>query len=110
MDIDQQVGASIGTAVLSVILAHQVTTKLTEGASASGGGSGESEGGDIGGAIPQELLGKAAEAYGATFWWALGLVAVAFVVALTQLPKERPAPPADGEESDPAAAAHAMMA
>jgi EmrB/QacA subfamily drug resistance transporter len=98
LNINQQVGASIGTAVLSVILAHQLTSKLS-GGSASGG---------IGGAIPHEALGKAAEAYGATFWWALGLVAVAFVVAVTQLPKEKPAPPADGDEDDPAAA-HAMM-
>ncbi|WP_027007854.1 DHA2 family efflux MFS transporter permease subunit [Conexibacter woesei] len=104
LNINQQVGASIGTAVLSVILAHELTSKLSEGTGGSGGG-----GGGIGGAIPQELLGKAAEAYGATFWWALGLVAVAFVVAVTQLPKDRPAPPAEGDDADPAAAAHAMM-
>jgi MFS family permease len=33
-----------------------------------------------------------AEAFGATFWWALALVVIAFLVATPLLPKERPAP------------------
>jgi EmrB/QacA subfamily drug resistance transporter len=77
LNINQQVGASIGTAVLSVLLAHQL-----EGA-----------------ASPTAQ----ADAYGSTFVWAFVLVAVAFVVALVLLPKEKPAAPAD-----PGAAAHMM--
>jgi EmrB/QacA subfamily drug resistance transporter len=101
LNINQQVGASIGTAALSVILAHQLTSKLTGGSGGSGG---------IGGAIPAGARDLAAQAYGATFWWALGLVVVAFVVAITQLPKDKPAPPSDGEDPGAAPAAHAMMA
>ena len=33
-----------------------------------------------------------AEAFGATFWYALALVVVAFVVAIVLLPKEKPEP------------------
>jgi EmrB/QacA subfamily drug resistance transporter len=92
LNINQQVGASIGTAVLSVILAHELTSKL--GAAGAGG---------IGAQVPAALHGKMAEAYGATFWWAVGLVAIAFVVAAALLPKQKPAAPADG------AAAAAVM-
>jgi EmrB/QacA subfamily drug resistance transporter len=49
----QQVGASLGTAVLAVILQHQ--------AAAAGG---------------------LADAFGNTFWWAVGFTAVAFIPAL----------------------------
>lgn len=41
-----------------------------------------------------------AEAFGSTFWWALALVAIAFVVATALLPRERPEP-----VDDPAAEA-----
>ncbi|HEY6760007.1 MAG TPA: DHA2 family efflux MFS transporter permease subunit [Baekduia sp.] len=92
LNINQQVGASIGTAVLSVILAHQLTSKL--GAAGAGG---------IGAQVPAGLHDKMAEAYGATFWWALGLVAIAFVVAAALLPKRKPAAPA--APADGAAAA-----
>jgi hypothetical protein len=33
-----------------------------------------------------------AEAFGATFWYARALVAVAFVVAIVLLPKDKPEP------------------
>jgi EmrB/QacA subfamily drug resistance transporter len=95
LNINQQVGASIGTAVLSVILVHQLTTAGV--------------GGGIGAPIPDDLLGKAAEAYGNTFWWALGLVIVAFVVALVLLPKVKPDPPVDDDEVEPDAATAAAM-
>lgn len=77
LNINQQVGASIGTAVLSVLLAHQL----------EGAGSPAAQ----------------ADAYGSTFIWAFVLVAVAFVVALVLLPREKPAAPAD-----PGATAHVM--
>lgn len=77
LNINQQVGASIGTAVLSVLLAHQLEGARTPVAQA--------------------------DAYGSTFVWAFVLVAVAFVVALVLLPKDKPVAP-----TDPGAAAHVM--
>jgi len=47
-----------------------------------------------------------APAFGSTFWWAVGLVAVAVTVAAVLLPKRRPAPL---EADDPEGAAHAIM-
>jgi MFS family permease len=94
LNINQQVGASIGTAILSVLLAHELTNRL-----GSGGGGG------IGRAVPPGLRAKVAplmaDAFGATFWYALALVVVAFVVALVLLPKHKPEP----LEEEPAAGA-----
>ena len=86
LNINQQVGASIGTAVLSVLLTHELTSRLPAG----GGGSG------IGQALPpgvrEQLAPAMAEAFGATFWYALALVVIAFFVAIVLLPKEKPEP------------------
>jgi EmrB/QacA subfamily drug resistance transporter len=60
----QQVGASFGTAVLAVILQHQVASNAPD---------------------PNGL----ATAFGHTFWWAVGFTALAFVPALL-LPGTRP--------------------
>jgi EmrB/QacA subfamily drug resistance transporter len=83
LNIQQQVGASIGTAILSVLLAHELASRLP--------GPG---GGGIGQAVPPALRAKVAplmaDAFGATFWYALGLVVVAFVVAVVLLPKHKP--------------------
>jgi EmrB/QacA subfamily drug resistance transporter len=91
LNIQQQVGASIGTAVLSVLLANAIASRL--------GGHG-----GIGGAtaaIPAgqraQVLGKLADAFGHTYWWALGLVVIAFVVATPLLPKHKPAPVGDAD-------------
>jgi MFS family permease len=89
LNIQQQVGASIGTAVLSVLLANAISARL--------GGHG-----GIGGAtaaIPPsqraEVMDKLAGAFGHTYWWALALVIVAFLVATPLLPKRKPAPVAE---------------
>jgi EmrB/QacA subfamily drug resistance transporter len=96
LNIEQQVGASIGTAVLSVLLAHELTSRL-------GGGAG----GGIG-AVPADVRERVAplmaEAFGATFWWALALVAVAFVVAVALLPKTKPEPVEEAPGEEPAVA------
>jgi EmrB/QacA subfamily drug resistance transporter len=96
LNINQQVGASIGTAVLSVLLANAIANKL----SGLGGGS---EGGiGAGASLPPEvrdrIAGPMAEAFASTFWWALALVVVAFLVALALLPKDK----AEPVEEDPA--------
>jgi EmrB/QacA subfamily drug resistance transporter len=103
LNIEQQVGASIGTAVLSVLLTHELTTRLP------GGG-----GGGIGRALPESVRERVApamaEAFGATFWYALALVVVAFFVAIVLLPKEKPAPIEDDDAEVDAAAAPVLVA
>jgi EmrB/QacA subfamily drug resistance transporter len=99
LNINQQVGASIGTAVLSVLLTHELTSRLP------GGGG---EGGGIGQALPpdvrEQLAPLMAGAFGATFWYALALVVIALVVALALLPKRKPEP-VDDPSPDATAAA-----
>ena len=100
LNINQQVGASLGTAVLAVLLANGLASRL--------GGTG---GGRIG-VVPEEVRVRVApqmaEAFGATFQVALGLVSVAFVVALVLLPKIKPEPPV--EDAIPAGATEATEA
>jgi EmrB/QacA subfamily drug resistance transporter len=87
LNINQQVGASIGTALMSVLLANALESKL--------GGQG---GGGIGAAaavppdVKAKIVGPMAEAFGSTYWYAFGLVIIALVVATPLLPKEKPAP------------------
>jgi hypothetical protein len=101
LNINQQVGASIGTAVLSVLLANELSSRLAPEA-----------GGAIGVPLPPDVLAKSAplmaDAYATTFWYAVGLVAVAFVVALVLLPKRKPEPIDDPD--DPATEAEPAVA
>ncbi|UGS37045.1 DHA2 family efflux MFS transporter permease subunit [Capillimicrobium parvum] len=85
LNIDQQVGASVGTAVLSVILAHELASRFPN---AAGGGIGAV----VPDAVRERVAPMMADAYGATFWYAVGLVVVAFLVAVTLLPKHKPEP------------------
>jgi hypothetical protein len=84
LNILQQTGASIGTAVLSVLLASAITAKL-----------GSHSHGTIGAAaavppsVRAHIAPPMAAAFGQTFWWALGLLAVAFLGSLA-LPKRKP--------------------
>src|ERR1700729_1580801 len=85
MNIIRQTGASIGTAVLSVILASAITSNLSGvlGSRASGSHSG-------GIALLQDLPPRAhaavavplANAFGSTFLWALVLILVALIPAV----------------------------
>jgi EmrB/QacA subfamily drug resistance transporter len=97
LNINQQVGASIGTAVLSVLLAHELTSRL-----GGGGGEGSGIGAGVPDAVRRRIAPDMAGAFAATFWWAVALVVVAFVVALVLLPKHRPEP--FGDPDEPAAA------
>jgi MFS family permease len=82
LNILQQTGASIGTAVLTVILAAALTARLGPGASAAGGTG-------TGGTVPEHVKSLMADAFGHTFWWALALLIVAFVFS-GALPKRKP--------------------
>jgi hypothetical protein len=99
LNINQQVSASIGTAVLSVLLANALADRLPGN---GGGGIGAAA------AVPPEvrarIAGPMAEAFASTFWWALALVVIAFVVSTPLLPKHKPEPvddpdAAEGEEA-----------
>ncbi len=89
LNIIQQVGASIGTAVMSIIL----TTALKDRFPGTDGG--------IGGAahqnLPLQVRDLMATAFTHTWWWALVLFVPAFIIALW-LPRRRPEPIEDDAE------------
>jgi hypothetical protein len=100
LNITQQVGASIGTAVLSVLLANALSSQL-----GPGGGLGSAA------AVPADqrgpVLDKMADAFASTYWWALALVILAFAIATPLLPKNKPVlveEPGSGEGEGEAAA------
>jgi EmrB/QacA subfamily drug resistance transporter len=97
LNIIQQVGASIGTAVMVVILTAAISARIP----GIGGGLGAAAA--PANASPQmlaDLQAKMAESFGETFWWALGLVTIAFFVALILLPKQKPLPVEEDDDSD----------
>jgi EmrB/QacA subfamily drug resistance transporter len=83
LNILQQTGASIGTAVLSVLLAAALASKLGSGHSTIGAAASVSP------SVRAHIAPPMAAAFGQTFWWALGLLVVAFVGSLA-LPKQKP--------------------
>lgn len=102
LNITQQVGASMGTATLSVILANELASRF------GGGGSGGGEGGFAGLAqLPPEQFRQIqpllADAFGSTFVWAVGFVVVAVVVAAILLPKHKPVPVQEDDAAAPVA-------
>jgi EmrB/QacA subfamily drug resistance transporter len=101
INILQQVGASIGTAVLSVTLASALADRLPRAANAAGNGAT----GPIPDAVRDRIAPLMAEAYGHTFWIAVGLLVFAFAGAVL-LPRTKPEAPAD----EPEAAADATEA
>jgi EmrB/QacA subfamily drug resistance transporter len=102
LNIIQQIAASIGTAVLSVVLIAALRERLPGGAGEGGGIGGAAE---MPEAVRRQVAPLMADAFGETYWWALALVVVAFVVALVLLPKRKPEP----VEDDDAIAAPEMM-
>ena len=86
-----EVGASIGTAVLTVVLTHQLADRLP-----AGGGSGEGLGTALPAAAREKIAPLMADAFGATFWWAFGLLLVALAAAFL-LPRTKPEAPVDEE-------------
>ena len=100
LNINQQVSASIGTAVLSVLLANALADRLP-----GGGGGGIGDAAAVPPDVRAQINGPMAEAFASTFWWALALVVIALVVSTALLPKEKPEPvddPAEDEAETPA--------
>jgi len=94
LNIIQQVGASIGTAVMSVILTVALKDRLP-----GGGGDGSETGlGGTGANLPLAVRDQMTGAFTHTFWWATALIVPALIAAFL-LPRRKPKP-VDGEEED----------
>jgi hypothetical protein len=76
LNILNRVGGSIGTALLAVVLQHQITSSLP------GGGAGLSAASSIPAAVRDRVAPVLADAFGTTFWWALALAAAGLIPAL----------------------------
>jgi EmrB/QacA subfamily drug resistance transporter len=90
LNIIQQVGASIGTAVMSVILTVALKDRL-------GGGSGDGGLGAAPANLPLEVRDTMAGAFTHTYWWAVALIGPAILAAIL-LPRAKPEPIEDDEE------------
>ncbi len=101
LNIVQRVGGSIGTAVLAVVLQHEITHQIP---AAGGNGLGAVQ--SIPAAARDRVAPAIAEAFAHTFWWALGATLLAFIPAL-MLPRDLPAP---AEREDPIAEAEPVAA
>ncbi len=112
MNIVRQTGASIGTAILSVILASAITSDLTgvlRGAHAPSGPGGLADLRHLPASVHAQVVGPLAHAFASTFVWALVLVAAALVPALLMAlmaQTGRRAPVADAPRPDPQVALH----
>jgi EmrB/QacA subfamily drug resistance transporter len=98
LNINQQVGASVGTALLSVLLANALSARLP----GSGGGIGAAA--EVAPDVRAQIVGPMADAFASTYWWAFGLVVVALAIATPLLPKDKPPPVEDPDAEAPAAA------
>jgi EmrB/QacA subfamily drug resistance transporter len=92
LNIIQQVGASIGTAVMSVLLITALSDRLPQ--SGEGGGLGATQVPD---AVRERIAPLMADAFASTFWWALALLAISFLSAFL-LPFRKPEPVHDPED------------
>ena len=105
LNIIQRVGGSVGTALLSVVLAHQLSSRLPSGAGESGLGAAQAAT-----ARARDLVApQVAEAFGHTFYWGLGILALAVIPAL-MLPRHRPAATAGAVPAEARAEAEAVAA
>jgi EmrB/QacA subfamily drug resistance transporter len=82
LNVIQQASASVGTAVLSVILASAITAQLHVHGTFNAGAT-------IAPDQRAKIAPPLAAAFGHTFWWAFGLIVVAFLASLF-LPKRKP--------------------
>jgi len=77
LNIIRTVGGSFGTAILSVVLERQIEANLP----VVGGSLGTLRGAVGGGPPPPRIAEPLAHAFGQTFWWAVGLTALALIPA-----------------------------
>jgi EmrB/QacA subfamily drug resistance transporter len=94
----QRVGGAVGTALMAVVLEHQLSTVLSS--SSSAGTALESASGGAGAGAASDL----ATAFGHTFWWAIGLSVLAIVpAAILAIAQRREPDSATASEADRAA-------
>ncbi|WP_233525925.1 DHA2 family efflux MFS transporter permease subunit [Actinomadura spongiicola] len=89
LNIIQQVSASIGTAMISVLLANRITSELSEAGLATGGGGEIGSTEEVPPAVLERIAPPMADAFQHTYWYAVGLLALAFLPALL-LPRRKP--------------------
>jgi EmrB/QacA subfamily drug resistance transporter len=81
MNALQRTGGSIGTALLAVVLTHELTAAF--------GGAGGGSLRPVPAAARERAAEPLASAFGTTFWWAVGITAVAIVPAAVLAWRER---------------------
>jgi EmrB/QacA subfamily drug resistance transporter len=83
LNVMQRIGGSLGTALLAVVLQHELTARLGSGAGGTLGRVPES--------VRTRIGAPLAAAFAHTFWWAVGLGMVALVPAVVLAVTQRPA-------------------
>jgi EmrB/QacA subfamily drug resistance transporter len=84
LNVAQRVGGSLGTAVLTVVLTHQIIAAFP---AAQGASSTLPRGGE--GPPPAAVAGPLADAFATTYWWAVAITALAIVPAVVLARIER---------------------
>jgi EmrB/QacA subfamily drug resistance transporter len=84
LNIIMRVGGSIGTALLAVVLQHQITSRIP---AAHGGGLAAAQ--NVPAAVHARVAPALADSFAHAFWWAIILTAVAFLPAV-MLPRHKP--------------------
>ena len=77
LNVLQRVGGSIGTAMLAVVLQREITAHV--GAPGAGGGLEAAR--SVSGAARERVAEPLAAAFGATYWWAMAITALALIPA-----------------------------
>ena len=90
LNILQRVGGSIGIALLSVVLSHQLLDVLPAGAGQDGLSGAQA----LPAAAREQVLPGIADAFGHTFWWSFALALLAAIPS-AWLPRERHEPATD---------------
>ncbi|HEU5023714.1 MAG TPA: DHA2 family efflux MFS transporter permease subunit [Spirillospora sp.] len=101
LNIIQQVSTSLGTALISVLLANKLASNLKP---FGGAGNGNSQG-PVPKAVMDKIGGPMADAFQHTYWYAVALLALAFLPALL-LPRKRPDTTAAAEKAEVPIAMH----
>jgi MFS family permease len=105
LNIIMRVGSAVGTALVSVVLTHQLADRLPNAHGNSGLAAAQS--------VPPAARDKVAplisDAFGHTFWWSAGLVALA-VIPVLFLPRRKPAAPEAAVEAVPETAGEPVAA
>jgi EmrB/QacA subfamily drug resistance transporter len=94
LNIIQQVGGSIGTAAMAVLLTRAMTSRLPQ---SGDGGLGAVQ--NVPAEARAQVMPLLADAFSSTFTWALVFVVVAIIPALL-LPRRRPEPLEDEDEDE----------